>query len=260
MLPVDLSGRNALVFGVANDRSIAWAIARLLHQAGARLALAYQNERVEGMVARLARTLETEVLLLRCDVTRDEDLTSTFERVEREMGSLSILVHSIAYAQREDLGGPFSRLSWEGFRIALAVSAYSLIPMARLAVPLMERAGGGSILALTFQASERVFPGYNVMGVAKSALENIVRQLAAELGPHNIRVNALSPGPLDTLSGRAIRGFVEMKRIWQERAPLRRTVTHEEVARSALFLLSDLSTGITGVVLPVDAGYHIMGI
>lgn len=260
MIPLDLAGRNALVFGVANHRSIAWAVARILHRAGARLALAYQNERVRDAVARLAGELEGEVLLVPCDVTRDEELDAAFGAVERAMGSLSILVHSIAYAHREDLGGEFSALSREGFRVALEVSAYSLIPMARRAAPLMERVGGGSILALTFQASERVFPGYNVMGVAKAALENIVRQLASELGPRNIRVNALSAGPLDTLSSRVIRGFVEMKRAWQEKAPLRRNITHEEVALSALFLLSDLASGVTGVVLPVDAGYHIMGI
>jgi enoyl-[acyl-carrier protein] reductase I len=254
--PIDLSGKKALVFGVANHRSIAWHIAGALHRAGAALALAYQNERVRKEVERLAATLG-EVLLVQCDVTRDEEIEEAFRQVEERFRVLHILVHSIAYAQREDLGGEFSKTGREGFRVALEVSAFSLLPLARRAADLMRE--GGAILTLTFQASQRVFPGYNVMGVAKAALENCMRQLAAELGPRGIRVNALSPGPLDTLSSRVIQGYLEMKRVHAERSPLRRNITHEEVAKAALFLLSDMASGITGAVLPVDAGYHIMG-
>ncbi|MFQ5860856.1 MAG: enoyl-ACP reductase [Dehalococcoidia bacterium] len=266
MYSVDLSGKSALIFGVANQRSIAWAIARVLHQAGARLALTYQNQRLRDSMAGLAATLREpqgsalgDVPLLECDVSDDGQIGATFEEVGRLFGRLSIVVHSIAYANREDLGGEFSQTGREGFRVALEVSAFSLLPIARYAAPLMEREGG-SIVTLTFQAAERVFPGYNVMGVAKAALENEVRQLAAELGSRNIRVNAISAGPLDTLSSRVIRGYHDMKRIYAERAPLQRNVTHEEVAKAALYLCSNLASGVTGVVLPVDAGYHIMGI
>jgi enoyl-[acyl-carrier protein] reductase I len=257
MYPISLEGKKGIIFGVANHRSLAWAIAQLLHQTGARLAITYQNERLRELVSRLASNLG-DVLLLQCDVTRDDQLEATFKEVEERFGDLSFLVHSIAYANREDLGGEFSKTSREGFRVAMEVSAYSLIQVARYAAPLMKE--GGSIVTLSFQASERVFPGYNIMGVAKAALENEVRQLAAELGRRNIRVNAISPGPLDTLSSRAIHGYLDMKRVHAERSPLGRNITHQEVAKAALFLLSDLSSGITGTVIPVDAGYHIMGI
>jgi len=257
MYPISLEGKKGIIFGVANHRSLAWAIAQLLHQTGARLAITYQNERLRELVSRLASNLG-DVLLLQCDVTRDDQLEATFKEVEERFGDLSFLVHSIAYANREDLGGEFSKTSREGFRVAMEVSAYSLIQVARYAAPLMKE--GGSIVTLSFQASERVFPGYNIMGVAKAALENEVRQLAAELGRRNIRVNAISPGPLDTLSSRVIHGYLDMKRVHAERSPLGRNITHQEVAKAALFLLSDLSSGITGTVIPVDAGYHIMGI
>lgn len=259
MYPIDLSDRAALVLGVANRRSIAWAIAQLLAQAGARLALTYQNERVKPYVEQLAATLE-EPLLLPCDVTKDQQIKGLFGRIEEEVGKLDLMVHSIAYAPAEELGGEFLTTSRESLLTALEVSAYSLIPLARHAAPLMERRGGGAIIALTFQASERVFPGYNVMGTAKAALEQIIRQLAYELGPKNIRVNGLSPGPLRTLAARGIAGFTTMLKLHEERAPLRRNITHEEVAQAALFLLSDLAAGITGEILHVDAGYHIMGI
>jgi enoyl-[acyl-carrier protein] reductase I len=255
---VDLTGRNALILGVANHRSIAWAIARVLHQAGARLALTYQNERLQESVAQLAASAEGSLLVM-CDVTNEEQLAAAFQRVKEEMGSLAVVVHSIAFALRDDLGGDFSKTGREGFRVALEVSAYSLLPVVRHAAALMEPQGG-SVVTMTFQASERVFPGYNVMGVAKAALENSVRQLAAEFGRRNIRVNAISAGPLDTLSSRVIVGYRDMKRIYEERAPLGRNITHEEVAKTALFLCSDLSSGITGAVIPVDAGYNIMGI
>jgi len=259
MYPIDLSDKAALVLGVASHRSIAWAIAQLLAQAGARLVLTYQNERVKPYVEKLAAGLE-EPLLLPCDVTKDQQIKGLFGRIKEEVGKLDLMVHSIAYAPAAELEGEFLATSREGFLTALEVSAYSLIPLARHAAPLLERRGGGAIIALTFQASERVFPGYNVMGTAKAALEQIIRQLAYELGPKNIRVNGLSPGPLRTLAARGIAGFTTMLKLHKERAPLRRSITHEEVAGAALFLLSDLAAGITGEILHVDAGYHIMGI
>lgn len=257
MYTIDLSGKNGLVFGVANQRSIAWAISQALNEAGARLALTYQNERLRENAERLAPDLKDPVLV-QCDVTREEELASAFQQVKEQLGSLSILVHSIAFAQREDLGDDFSKTGLEGFRVAMEVSAYSLMAISRHAADLMPE--GGSILTFTFQASQRVFPGYNIMGTAKAALENEVKQLAYEMGPRNIRVNAISAGPLDTLSSRVITGYAYMKRIVGERAPLKRNITHQEVAKAALFLLSDMSSGITGEVLHVDAGYNIMGI
>ena len=259
MYPIDLEGKKGLVFGVANNRSIAWAIAQVLGAAGVRLAITYQNERLKERVSKLAETLDS-ALLLPCDVSDDEQMASVFNEVDRAFGSLDFLIHSVAYANREDLGGDFSETDREGFRLALDISAYSLLPMARYAAPLMDTAGGGSIVAMTFQASERVFPGYNIMGTAKAALENEVRQLASEYGERNIRVNAISAGPLETLAARGIHGFLDMKRVHAERAPMKRNITHEEVGKTALFLCSDLSSGITGSVIPVDAGYHIMAV
>ena len=247
------------MFGVANERSIAWAIARLLDEAGCRVALAYQNQRLRSRVEKLAAELR-DAVLVECDVTDDDGIAAVFDEVRERFGGLDVLAHSIAYAQREDLGGDFSKTDREGFRIALDVSAYSLLPLVRHAAPLMEQAGGGSVVTLTFQASERVFPGYNVMGTAKAALENAVRQLAAEYGGRNIRVNAISAGPLETLAARGIQGFLDMKKVHAQRAPMERNITHEEVAKAALFLCSDLSSGVTGSVVHVDAGYHIMAV
>jgi enoyl-[acyl-carrier protein] reductase I len=257
MYPVDLAGKNALIFGVANHRSIAWAIAQTLHRAGAGIGLVYQNERLRDSVTQLAAGLGA-VSLFECDVTDDDGLTALYRQVGETMGSLAIVVHSIAFAQRDDLEGDFSVTGREGFRVALEVSAYSLLPITRHAAPLMKE--GGSVLTMTFLASERVFPGYNVMGTAKAALENSVRQLAAEYGPRGIRVNAISAGPLDTLSSRVISRYRDMKRIHAERAALGRGITQEDVARTALYLCTDLSSGVTGAVIPVDAGYSIMGI
>ncbi len=259
MYQIDLSGKAALVLGVANKRSIGWAISQILGQAGAKLALTYQNERVKPYVEALAEGLP-ESLLLPCDVAEEGQVAALFSRIEEEFEGLDILVHSIAYAPAEELGREFLATSREGFRTALEVSAYSLIPLARLAIPLMEGRGGGSIIALSFQASQRVFPGYNVMGTAKAALEGIIRQLAAELGPRNVRVNGLSPGPLRTLAARGIPGFTEMLRLYEQQAPLKRNIAQDEVAKAALFLSSDLASGVTGEILHVDAGYHIMGI
>ncbi len=257
MYPVELSGKNAVIFGVANDRSIAWAIAKTLAHAGARIALTYQNERLKDRVARLADTLD-DAVILPCDASEDEQIGHVFEMLASEMGSLSILVHSIAFANREDLSGRLADTGRDGFRLALEISAFTLLPMVRHAAPLMK--SGGSVIAMTFNASSRVYPGYNVMGTAKAALEHEVRQLAHEYGGDNIRVNAISAGPVDTLAARGISGFLDMKRAHADKAPLQRNITADEVAKSALFLCSDLSSAITGAVLPVDAGYHIMAV
>ncbi len=258
MYPIDLSGKTGIVFGVANHRSIAWAIADILHQAGVRLAIGYQNERVREGVSKLVQPWG-DPFLVECDVASDEALDTAFENIKNELGSLDIVVHSIAFANRDDLGGPFVDTSREGFAVALDVSAYSLVPIARYGAPLMAE-DGGSILTLTFQASTSVFPGYNVMGTAKAALENEVKQLANDLGPKNIRVNAISAGPLDTLSSRVITGYRDMKRIHAERSPMGRNITTDEVAKTALYLCSDMSSGVTGEILHVDTGYNIMGL
>ncbi len=257
MVPVDLAGKHGVVLGVANERSIAWAISQALSAAGARLAITYQGERLKDRVERLADSLEAP-LLLPCDATNDRQIEQVFESIREEFGELSFLIHSIAFANREDLIGRFVDTGRDGFRLAMEISAYSLLPLVRHAAPLMT--DGGSVVAMTFDASQRVYPGYNVMGSAKAALEHSVRQLAAEMGPANIRVNAISAGPLETLAARGISGFRDMRHAHAERAPLKRNITVEEVASTALFLCSGLSSGITGTVLPVDAGYHIMAV
>ena len=257
MYPIDLTGCNAVIFGVANDRSIAWAIAQKLAEAGARIALTYQNDRLKDRVSRLADTLQ-DAVILPCDASDDAQISAVFEVLAREMGSLSVLVHSIAFANRDDLAGRLADTGREGYRLALEISAFTLLPMVKHSAPLMQ--SGGSVIAMTFDASSRVYPGYNVMGTAKAALEHEVRQLAHEFGPQNIRVNAISAGPVDTLAARGISGFLDMKRMHAERAPLQRNITADEVAKTALFLSSDLSSGITGTVLPVDAGFHIMAV
>jgi enoyl-[acyl-carrier protein] reductase I len=257
LYPIDLSGKQGIIFGVANDRSIAWSIARLLGQAGARLALTYQNDRLKDRVVRLAETLDGAITLP-CDASDDEQIAQAFQQTAERFGEISFMVHSIAYANRDDLTGNFSETGREGFRLALEISAYSLLPLMKHAAPLM--AEGGSVVTMTFQASQRVYPGYNIMGTAKAALEHEVRQLAAEFGDRDIRINAISAGPLDTLAARGIHGFLDMKRVHAEKAPLKRNINSEEVAKTALFLCSDLSSGITGSVIPVDAGYHIMAV
>lgn len=259
MYQLDLSGKNILILGIANHRSIAWAIAEALDNAGARLIITYQNERMGEAVGKLAENLQTAPLLYQCDVSSDSEIEETFNQIATDAGTLWATVHSIAYANRDELAGEYQDTSREGFALALDISAYSFIPISRFSARLM-RESGGSIITLSFQASQRVFPGYNVMGTAKAALEHAVRQLAAELGEINVRVNALSPGPIDTVSSRVIQGYATMKGMHKERAPLNRNVTHEEVAKAALFLCSDLSSGITGIIMPVDGGYNIMGI
>ena len=257
MYPVDLAGKAGVIFGIANDRSIAWAIAAVLAKAGASVALTYQGDRLKDRVLRLAASSKMGPVV-ECDVTRDDQIEAVFKQVGDTLGRISFVVHSVAYANREDLTGRFSETQREGFRIALEISAYSLLPIVRRAAPLMEQ--GGSVVTMTFQASQRVYPGYNVMGTAKAALEHEVRQLAAELGERNIRVNAISAGPVDTLAARGIHGFLDMKRAHADKAPLKRNITAAEIANTALFLCSDLSSGITGSIIPVDAGYHIMAV
>ena len=257
LYPIDLSGQNGIVFGVANDRSIAWAIGEVLAQAGARLAFTYQNDRLKDRVDRLAGTLDGAITLP-CDASDDQQIEDVFRQTGESFGEISFLVHSIAFANREDLAGNFSETGREGFRLALEISAFSLLPLMKYAAPMMTN--GGSVITMTFQASQRVYPGYNVMGTAKAALEHEVRQLAAEFGGQNIRVNAISAGPLDTLAARGIHGFLDLKRAHAEKAPLQRNINADEVAKTALFLCSDLSSGITGSVIPVDAGYHIMAV
>ncbi len=257
MLPIDLSGKNGLILGVANERSIAWAIAQALSGAGARLALTYQGDRLKERVERLSVSLSDPVILP-CDATDDAQIEQVFEVLGQEFGEISFLIHSIAFASREDLSGRFADTGRDGFRIALEVSAYSLLPLVRHAASLMT--GGGSVVAMTFDASRRVYPGYNVMGSAKAALEHAVRQLAAEMGPAGIRVNAISAGPLETLAARGISGFRDMRSIHADRAPLQRNITADEVAQTALFLCSGMSSGITGAIIPVDAGFHIMAV
>lgn len=254
-----LEGKNGLVLGVANQRSIAWAIARSASEAGARLAFTFQGERLEENVRSLAGTLPSS-LVLPCDVADGAQIDAVFQALREEWGRLDFLVHSIAFAPRPDLEGNFAETSREGFRIALEVSAFSLVALARAAAPLMSGPDGGSIVALTYLGSVRAVPGYNVMGVAKAALESCVRYLALDLGPRNIRVNAISAGPINTLAARGVSGFTSILGQVRERAPLRRNTEAAEVGDAALFFLSSLSRGVTGDVLYVDSGYHILGI
>jgi enoyl-[acyl-carrier protein] reductase I len=254
----DLTGKHGLIVGVANKRSIAWAIAQAATAAGARIALTYQGERLEENVRELAESL-ADPLILPCDVTSDEQVAAVFAAVDREFGGLDFLVHGAAFAPREELSAPFVETTREGFRLSLDVSAYSLISLARGALPLMERRGGGSILTLTYLGSQRVFHNYNVMGVAKAALEACVRYLAADLGPKGIRVNAISAGPIKTLAASGISGFSGILQVYRDRAPLRRAVETAEVADAAMFLLGPASRAVTAEVLMVDAGYHATG-
>ena len=253
----DFTGKHGLIIGIANKRSIAWAIAQATARRGARLALTYQG-RFEEHVSELSQGLE-QPLVLPCDVSSDAEIDAVFAKVDQEFGGLDFVVHGAAFAPREELSAPFSNTSREGFRTALDISAYSLIALARRAAPLMERRGGGSILTLTYLGSERVFPNYNVMGVAKAALEASVRYLAADLGPRNIRVNAISAGPIKTLAAAGISGFSSILSIYRDRAPLRRNVETTEVGEAAAFLLSQAASGITGEILTVDAGFHVTG-
>jgi len=257
MVSIDLSGKHALVMGVANHRSLSWAIAQQLHLAGATICLTYAGERLESSVRELAGTMPGSIVL-ECDVTRDATIDAVRERLASEWGSVEMFVHGIAFAKKEDLEGAFVATSRDGFQLALEVSAYSLLNVTNRLLPLLEK-NGGTIVTLSYLAAERAVPSYNVMGSAKAVLEQSVRQLAYELGPKNVRVNALSAGPVSTLAARGIHGFTDMLKKHAEKAPLKRNITKDEVGKAGLFLLSDLASGITGEVLYVDAGYHIMG-
>ena len=253
-----LEGKTGLIMGVANKRSIAWGIANAASKAGARLILTYQNDRLGENVRELAPQLNNP-LLLPCDVSNDEQIQALSGRIGEEIGHLDFLVHALAYAPREALGGMYADTKRDDFRIALDVSAYSLVAVSRAALPLMKERQG-SIVTLTYLGSERVVQNYNVMGVAKAALEASVRYLANDLGPHGIRVNAISAGPIRTLASSAIGGVSNMIKLHAERAPLRKAVDTDEVGDAALFLLSPLSRGISGEVIYVDGGYHILGV
>jgi enoyl-[acyl-carrier protein] reductase I len=257
MLEGVVKGQRALVTGVANKRSIAWAIAQALHSGGAELAFTYQGERLEGTVRELAGSLDSQ-LVLDCDVTRDDDLDRVFQQLQDTWDGLDILVHSIAFAGRENLEGRYIDTPRADFLMSLDISSYSLVAMARRAEPLMEARGGGSILTMTYHASERVVPNYNVMAVAKAALECSMRYLAYELGPKNIRVNAISAGIVRTLAARAIGGFTRMEDYSERAAPLRRNIEAADVGAMALFLLSPLAKNVTGDIVFVDAGMHAL--
>ena len=253
-----LQGKKGVVLGVANKRSLAWGIARAASEAGARLAFTYQGEKFKDNVEELAGTLAGPCPLYSCDVTSDGDIESLGAALRQDLGSLDFLVHSLAYADRQDLENPFVATSRKGYHLAQDVSSFSLTALARVLAPLMGK--GGSIITLTYLGSERAVKNYNVMGVAKAALEASVRYLAMDLGPKGVRVNAISAGPVSTVAARGISGFTEILDLVARRAPLQRNIEIEEVAGTALFLLSDLSTGITGEVIHVDCGYHIVGI
>lgn len=253
----DLEGKKILVVGVANQRSIAWGIAQALHREGAQLGFTYQGDRLKDMVAPLADQIGAEYLLP-CDVTNDDEVDVLFSSIREQWGRLDGVVHAVAFAKREDLAGDFLSTSRDGFSLAHDISAYSLTRLSQGAVPLMEGAPG-SIIALSYLGGERVVTGYNVMGVAKASLEMSCRYLANDLGPRDVRVNAISAGPVKTLAARGVAGFSKILDHVEEKAPLRRNVSLDEIGNTAAFLLSPRSSGITGEVIHVDSGYHVLG-
>jgi enoyl-[acyl-carrier protein] reductase I len=253
-----LAGKRGLVLGVANRRSIAWAIARRLAQDGARLAFTFQGERLESTVRELASTVASP-LVTECDVRSDDDVTRAIDEAAQALGGLDLVVHSVAFAAAEDLEGRFTDTPRDRFWLALDVSAYSLVAVARAAEPRLEEAGGGAILTMTYLGGVRAVPHYNVMGVAKATLDASVRYLAWDLGPKNIRVNAISAGPVRTLAARSIAGFPTMEAIVEERSPLHRHISADDVAAAAAYLLSDEAANVTATTLYVDSGYHAMG-
>lgn len=249
-----MDGKRGLILGVANELSIAWGVAQQLRAAGAELAFTYLNDSLEKRVRPLAESLDAK-LILPCDVARDEDIEALFAELEKAWGKIDFVVHAVAFANREDLKHGFSQTSREGFRLALDISAYSMVAVTRCAAPLMSP--GGSIVTMTYLGAARVIPDYNVMGVAKAALEASVRYLAAELGGRGIRVNAISAGPIKTLAASGIANFREKLRVGEERSPLRRSITQDEVGKATLYLLSDLSSGVTGEIHYVDGGFNV---
>lgn len=254
-----LEGKKAIIFGVANEKSIAWAIAQAFRKEGADLAFTYASEALAKRVIPLAESLDSTIVLP-CDVTSDEEIAQVFQTLDERWGGLDTLVHSVAFAGKEELKGSFLNTTREGFTTALEVSAYSLIALSRRAVPLMIGREGSSILTLTYYGGQKVFPSYNVMGVAKAALEMSVRYLAEAIGPDGIRVNAISAGPIKTLAAAGVGGFNQIAGHVAERAPLRRNVSQEEVASTAIYLASHLARGVTGEIHFVDSGYNIIGL
>jgi enoyl-[acyl-carrier protein] reductase I len=256
-----LEGKKALVTGVANKRSIAWGIATALQREGADLAFNYAIDRLKENVDELVATLpgHEKMPVMRCDVTKQEEIDATFNELEKRWGRLDILIHCIAFAPLEELKGRFSGISRNGLLSAIDISAYSLVSLTRGAMPLFEKAGGGSVISLTFNAAERVVPSYNVMAIAKAALEAETRYLAADLGQKNIRVNTISAGPLKTLAASAVKGISAARELWEAKAPLRRNVTQDEIGNVAVFLASDWSRSITGATIFADNGMNIMG-
>src|ERR1043166_3705585 len=252
-----LAGKLGIVFGVANKRSIAWAIAQAWHKAGAKLAFTYQGERLKENVEDFAAAFGADTLLMPCDVTKDDDIASVFKTAGEKFGKLHLLLHSVAFAPKDALEGEFVNTSREAFRVAHDVSAYSLVALARAAVPLMTE--GGSVVAMSYCGAEKVVPHYNVMGVAKASLEASTRYLAYDLGPKKIRVNCISAGPVQTLAARGISGFTSMLKHYQERAPLKRSCEPAELGATGVFLASDGAAAITGQVIYVDGGYQVMG-
>ncbi|MFQ5479740.1 MAG: enoyl-ACP reductase [Thermodesulfobacteriota bacterium] len=252
-----LDGKKGVIFGVANEKSIAWAIAKRLKAEGAELAFTYAGPVLESRVRPLAESLGVKIIMP-CDVTNDEEITAVFKTIKDEWGALDILVHSLAFAKKEELKNEFLQTSREGFKTALDISAYSLVALSRAAAPLLE-VRGGSIMAMTYYGSTKVIENYNVMGVAKAALETSVQYLAEDLGKRGVRVNAISAGPVRTLAAMGISGFRKMLDIVEQKAPLRRNVTQDDVAGTALYLLSELSKGVTGETVFVDGGYNIIG-
>ena len=252
-----LAGKTGIVFGVANKRSIAWAIAQAWAKEGAKLAFTYQGERVKENVEELAGTFGTDTLIMPCDVTKDEDIANVFKAVGEKFGKLDLLLHSVAYAPKAALEGNFVDTTREAYLVAHNVSAYSLVALAREAAPLMTN--GGSIIGMSYFGAEKVVPHYNVMGVAKASLEASTRYLAYDLGPKKIRVNCISAGPVNTLAARGIAGFSEMLKTYEQRSPLKRNLVPEELGATGVFLASDGAACITGQVIYVDGGYSIMG-
>lgn len=252
-----LEGKTALVFGVANDHSIGWGIAKTLHDHGAKLAFSYAIEALERRVRPLAESVGAD-FVEKCDLSNDEEIEQLFKKVDRDLGSYDILVHAVAFAGRDELMGDFHETTREGFRMAMDISVYSFIAIARASIPFMPN--GGSMLTLSYYASEKVFPNYNVMAIAKAALENTTRYLAVDLGPKGIRVNAISPGPIRTLSAAGVSGFKKLHREFHKVNPLRSDVTKEDVGGAALWLASDYAKNVTGEVIYVDSGYNILGL
>tara|TARA_B100000131_G_scaffold52089_1_gene46723 strand:- start:118 stop:894 length:777 start_codon:yes stop_codon:yes gene_type:complete len=258
MYEINLKNKTALIFGFSNHRSIAWHTANKLHKSGSKIIFSVYGDKMEENLVKLVSDWDYKPEIIHCDVSDDKSINSLFTSLENSNQKIDMLVHSIAMADKNELGGDYLQLSRDGFKLALDISAYSFVALCKRSRNIMNE--NGSILTFTFQASEKVFPGYNVMGTAKAALEHEVRQIAYSLGQESIRVNAISAGPLDTISSRVIQGYKTMKNAASEKSPLKRNITLDEVANSALFLLSEMSGGITGEILHVDSGYNIMGI